>query len=295
MVENTKSIDRVAGLILGFGMGFVLLPLVVALVTATQAYETVLTGGLSWLPGDQLLVNIARVFEETALPGQLVNSFVAAMLVATLKCLFAFMTALAIVFFQIRWGGALFALTLVTIMLPLDLRVITTYQVAADVGMPVNLVLDVFGIGPLMRLSVLDTWFGLAAPLVAHGTGTFLFRQAFLAMPRDLPRAAVMDGAGPGRFALDILLPLSRAPLIALFIMMFLGGWTQYLWPLVAASRPDMQTAVVGLSRLANDMPGAVPDYPLIMAGALVVSAIPLAMVALLQRFIVRGYALSEK
>lgn len=295
MVENTRSIDLVAGAILVLGMGFVLLPLVVAFITATQAYETVLSGGLNWLPGDALLTNVVRIFTSTALPGQLVNSFVAAMLVATLKCLLAFMTALAIVFFKIRWGGVLFAVTLVTIMLPVDLRVITTYQVAANVGMPVNWLLDLFGLAPLLQLSVLDTWFGLAAPLVAHGTGTFLFRQSFLAMPRDLPRAAVMDGAGPVRFALDILLPLSRAPLVALFIMMFLGGWTQYLWPLVAASRPEMQTAVVGLARLANDMPGAVPDYPLIMAGALVVSAIPLAMVALLQRYIVRGYALSEK
>ncbi len=295
MVENTRSLDLTAGLILAIGMAFVLLPLVVALVTATQSYETVLTQGLGWVPGDQFAANVGRVFSDTPIPGQLWNSFVVASLVAGLKCALAFATALAIVFFRIRWGGLLFGFTLITIMLPVDLRVITTYRVAADVGMPVNAVAAVFGLGPVLRLSVLDTWFGLAAPLVAHGTGTFLFRQAFLAMPRDLPRAAVMDGAGPVRFALDILLPLSRAPLIALFIMMFLGGWTQYLWPLVAASRPDMQTAVVGLARLSANQEGAVPDYPLIMAGALVVSIIPLTMVALLQRYIVRGYALSEK
>jgi sn-glycerol 3-phosphate transport system permease protein len=194
---------------------------------------------------------------------------------------------------------------LATIMLPIDIRVITTYQVASNVLSPVNAILDFTGLNGLieqafgapvaLEWNVLDTHFGLVAPLVAHGTGTFLFRQFFRTLPTDLFKAARMDGAGPIRFMIDILLPLSRSSFAALLVLTFLSGWTQYLWPLVAASKPDMQTAVVGLARLVPDMEGEVPDFPMIMAGVVIVSIIPLAMIAFLQRYLVRGLVLSEK
>ncbi len=305
MIENTKSLDRTANVILAVGVLYILFPLVITLVTATQSFESFLQNGFSFIPGTYLLENIQIVWETTQLPRQLLNSIIVATMVALIKCGIAFTTAFAIVYFRIRYGGILFGMVLVTNLMPLDLRFITTYQVAANIMMPVNALLDFFGITYIVQtltgyrmnfqVSVLNTYFGLAAPLLANGTGTFLFRQYFRTLPADLSKAARMDGAGPMRFLWDILIPLSRANFAALFVLMFLGGWTSYLWPLVAASTPEMQTAVVGLARLSPGDPGQIPHYPAIMTGALMVSVIPLAMIALMQRHIVRGLTLTEK
>ena len=305
MIENTRSVDRAASVVLLIGIAFILFPLVITLITASQSYEDFVRNGFSLRPGTHLLENIRLVVETTQLPRQILNSIIVATMTATIKCLIAFLTAYAIVYFRIRYGGVIFAAVLVTNLMPLDLRFITTYQVASNVMLPVNALFEVSGLAYLadrlfgaslsFRLSVLDTYFGLTAPLLANGTGTFLFRQFFRTLPSDLGKAAVMDGAGPLRFMWDILLPLSRSNMAALFVLMFLGGWTQYLWPLVAASTPEMQTAVVGLARLSPGDPGVVPHYPAIMAGALMVSIIPISMIALLQRHIVRGLTLTEK
>lgn len=305
MIENTRRLDRAATLLLALGMLFILGPLVMALVTASQSYDNFLRDGLSLVPGRHLIDNIRFVIAETMLPRQIWNSVVVATLVASIKCVIAFTTAFGIVYFRAGYAKAIFAAVLVTNLMPLDLRFITTYQVASDVGAPLQWMLDVLGLSRLIELlsgtrpdleySLLGTYFGLAAPLLANGTGTFLFRQFFRTLPADLSRAARMDGAGPLRFMVDILLPLSRANIAALFVLMFLGGWTQYLWPLVASATPEMQTAVVGLARLSPGDPGMVPNYPAIMAGAILVSIIPLAMIALLQRQIVRGLTLTEK
>lgn len=305
MIENARSINIAASLILIVGIAYIIGPLYLTLSTASQSYEFLLQNGLAWYPGDRLFANIGRIFTETRIPIQMFNSMLVAFSIAISTCFLSFVTAYAIVYFRIRWAGVAFALILATIMLPLDIRVITTYQVASNVFSPLNAVLDVTGLNTLiarifgapvhLELSVLNTHFGLVAPLVAHGTGTFLFRQFFRTLPGDLFKAARMDGAGPIRFLFDILLPLSRTSFAALFVLTFLSGWTQYLWPLVAASTPEMTTAVVGLARLAPDQDGAVPDFPMIMAGAVLVSIIPLAMIALLQRYLVRGLVLSEK
>lgn len=295
MIETSRSIDRTAALILALGILYILGPLYLALTTASQSYAQMLQDGISWLPGDQLNANIRRVWSQTRIPQQLANSLIVALGHAILTCLLSFLTACALVWFRLRWAGILFALILATIMLPLDIRVVTTYQVAANVFSPLNAVMDLAGIPLHLELSILDTHAGLILPLIAHGTGTFLFRQFFMTLPRDLFKAARMDGAGPWRFMWDILLPLSRGSVAALFVLSFLSGWTQYLWPLVGASRPEMQTAVVGLARLLPDNDGRMPDYPMIMAGAVIVSVIPLAMIALLQRFLVRGLVMTEK
>jgi sn-glycerol 3-phosphate transport system permease protein len=305
MVENARSINIAATIILILGIIYILGPLYLTVVTASQSLDYTLRYGLAWLPGDQMFVNMGRILTETNIPIQMLNSLVVAFSNAAATCLLSFLAAYAIVYFRIRWAGLFFALMLATIMLPLDIRVITTYQVAANIFSPVNAVLDVTGLNDLianifgapvhLELSVLNTHFGLIAPLVAHGTGTFLFRQFFMTLPKDLFKAARMDGAGPIRFAFDVLLPLSRTSMAALFVLTFLSGWTQYLWPLVGASTADMQTAVVGLARLVPDNDGQVPDFPLIMAGAVLVALVPLTMIALLQRYLVQGLVLSEK
>lgn len=305
MIENARSINLVAGLLLVLGIVYIAGPLYLTVATASHTLDFILREGFAWYPGTELLANMGRIITETRIPVQMFNSLVVAFSNALGTSILSFLAAFAIVYFRIRWAGVVFALILATIMLPLDIRVITTYQVASNIFSPLNAVLDVTGLNALiaqafgspvhLELSVLNTHVGLIAPLIAHGTGTFLFRQFFLTLPKDLFKAARMDGAGPVRFMWDILLPLSRTSFAALFVLTFLSGWTQYLWPLVGASTPDMQTAVVGLARLVPDADGQIPDFPMIMAGAVLVSLVPLTMIALLQRYLVQGLVLSEK
>lgn len=306
MIENTKPIDRVAGIVLVAGVAFILAPLVIAFLTASLSYgQFVHQGGIGFGIGGHFLDNLTKIFTKTRLPGQLWNSIVISLLVAVIKCTFAFTATFALVFFRSRWNAILFAVMIVTVMLPHDLVVITTYQVVANIAMPLNWCLNLLGINRAIELagfhrlhfqwSLLDTYIGVAAPMATSSASVFIYRQFFLSLPRDLAKAAVMDGAGPIRFMIDILLPLSRIPLVATFMFWFIGGWTGYLWPLVAASTPDAQTAVVGLARLAETEPDAIPDVPLLMAGALFVSLIPVTLIAIMQRQIVRGLTLSEK
>jgi len=304
MIENARSINIAATLILIVGIAFIVVPLYLTLTTASHSYEFMLQNGLVWSVGDQLLVNVKRIFAETSIPLQMVNSLVVAVGTAATMCVLSFLTAYAIVYFRVRWAGVIFSLILATVILPLDMRFVTTYQVASNVFSPVNAIVDVTGLNDLvsrvfgaplhLEWSILDTRTGLIVPLLAHGMGTFLFRQFFLTLPKDLFKAARMDGAGPIRFLFDILLPLSRTSFASLFVLVFLSGWTSYLWPLVASSSADKQTAVVGLARLVVE-DSAVPNYPLIMAGAILVSIVPLTMIALLQRYLVQGVILSEK
>jgi sn-glycerol 3-phosphate transport system permease protein len=306
MIEATTGINRTAATILVAGIAFILAPLVIAFMTATLSYdEFVRAGGIGFHLGTHFFDNLGRIITETRLPGQLWNSIVISILVATIKCTFAFTATFALVFYDSRWNRIVFALTIATVMLPLEMIVITTYQVVANVAIPLNWLIGITGVGwlieqlggvrPTYHLSLLDTYIGVAAPIATSSTSVFIYRQFFLSLPRDLVKAATMDGAGPIRFMIDILLPLSWTPLVATFMFWFIGGWTQYLWPLVAASTPDAQPAVVGLAKLANTEPDRIPDVPLLMAGALFVSFIPVLLIAVMQRQIVKGLNLSEK
>lgn len=302
MIERTRSIDITAQVILVVGVTFILAPLVIAFLTASLSYrQFVQNGGITLQVGGHFLANLHHIWFETRLPGQLWNSFVISTLVAAIKCAFAFTATFALVFFDNRLNRIVFALTIVTIMLPLELIVVTTYQIVANVAMPLNWLLslsglgEVTGIGSDLRLNLLDTHIGVAAPIACSSTSVFIYRQFFLSLPRDLPKAAAMDGAGPWRFMWDILLPLSWTPLVATFMFWFIGGWTQYLWPLIAASTPDAQPAVVGLAKLATNEQDRIPEVPMLMAGALFVSFIPIVLIAVMQRQIVRGLNLSEK
>lgn len=304
MVENARSINIVATVILIVGIAYIVGPLFLTLTTASHSYEFMLQNGLVWSFGGDLINNMKRIFTETTIPLQILNSLTVAVGTAIGLCILSFLSAYAIVYFRVRWAAIVFTLILATVILPLDMRFVTTYQVASNVFSPLNAILDATGLNELiatlfgapvhLEWSILDTRLGLIAPLLAHGMGIFLFRQFFLTLPKELFKAARMDGAGPIRFLFDILLPLSRTNFASLFVLTFLSGWTQYLWPLVASSTAESQTAVVGLARLVPDE-GAVPDYPLIMAGAILVSIVPLTMIALLQRYLVQGVVLSEK
>lgn len=305
MLDDTNSLNRASLFILFLGISFVLLPLVIALMTATQSYEDFLSnGGLGFELGNDLFENITRLLRETNLAPQLVNSVIIASISALAQVGFCFLAAYALVFFDSRCNKFFFAVLIATVMLPLDLRVITTYQIAANLALPINAllsftgldaVLGVIGLPAEYRVNILDTYLGTALPMATNATAMFIFRQTFLSVPKDLPRAAIMDGAGPFRFMLDILVPISKTTLIATLLFFFIGSWTNYLWPLVSAPSPDSQTAVVGLAQLAGNIEEEIPDLPLLMTGALFVSFLPLLVIAFMQRQIVQGLNLSEK
>ena len=305
MIEHSRRIDTVASLILLMGMAYVLLPIYIVIMTATHSYESFLTNGLSFVPGGHFLDNMRLVIDETNLLVQLGNSITVALMSATGKTMFSFMAAFGIVYFRVRYGTLIFFLILISTMVPLDLRIVASYEIASNILAPVNFLLDLLGINYLiskisgapvyLEISLIDSYFGMAAPILASGTGTFLFRQFFKTIPRSLVDAATMDGAGPIRFMIDILLPLSKTTCISLFVLMFMSGWNQYMWPLVIASKPEMQTALIGLVTLSKVIDGAIPNYPMVMAGAILVNIIPIVLIAMMQKYIVKGLTLSEK
>ena len=224
--------------------------------------------------------------------------------VAAGKVMISAITAFSIVYFRYPGRMLMFWLIFITLMLPLEVRIVPTYAVAANVLSPYQAILDVTGISWLIEkvtgvqvslsLGLLNSYTGLILPLVATATGTFLYRQFFLTMPDELTEAAKMDGAGPLRFFFDILLPLSRTNMAALFTIMFVWAWNQYLWPLLITTD---QSHAHGGHRAQALIPnvGGMPEWNIAMAGTLIVMLPPLIVVVLMQRWFVRGLIATEK
>ena len=305
MIERTPVLDLVTQAVLLVGLLIALIPLWLVVVAASLNLQEVNTSPLPLLPGTHLLENLQAVWQRSDLGPKLFNSLLVATLVAGGKVLIAALTAFAIVFF--RWPLRMLAFwaIFVTLMLPLEVRIVPTYAVAANALGPLQAILDVTGLSALWRAAtgvepalewnLLNSYTGLVLPLVATATGTFLYRQYFLTIPDELVEAARMDGAGPLRFFRDVLLPLSRTNMAALGTIMFLYAWNQYLWPLlVTTDRARYGTAVMELRQLIPSM-FSEPEWHIAMAGTLIVMSPPLLVVMLMQRWFVRGLVATEK
>lgn len=305
MIERTPVLDIVTQAILLVGLLIALLPLWLVVVAASLNLQEVNTSPLPLLPGSHLWENLASVWQRSDLGPKLFNSLLVAALVAGGKVLLAALTAFAIVFFRWPLRMLVFWGIFVTLMLPLEVRIVPTYAVAANALGPLQMILDVTGFSALWRSltgielalewNLLNSYMGLVLPLVATATGTFLYRQYFLTIPDELVEAARMDGAGPLRFFKDVLLPLSRTNMAALGTIMFLYAWNQYLWPLlVTTDRANYGTAVMELRQLIPSM-FSEPEWNIAMAGTLIVMVPPLLVVMLMQRWFVRGLVATEK
>ncbi|MEO8248692.1 MAG: sn-glycerol-3-phosphate ABC transporter permease UgpE, partial [Burkholderiales bacterium] len=202
-------------------------------------------------------------------------SLVTALVISIGKIAISLLSAFAIVYFRFPFKKLVFWMIFVTLMLPVEVRILPTYKVVADLGM-------------------LNTYAGLTVPLIASATATFLFRQFFLTVPDELVEAARIDGAGPMRFFKDVLVPLSQTSIAALFVIQFIYGWNQYLWPLLATTSEDMYPIVIGIKRMIA-VGDAATDWNIIMATAILAMLPPALVVILMQKWFVKGLVDTEK
>jgi sn-glycerol 3-phosphate transport system permease protein len=233
-------------------------------------------------PGDQFIENMAQALfqgvgnaREQPVWIMLCNSLIMALSIALGKIVISILSAFAIVYFDFRFRMFFFWMIFITLMLPVEVRIIPTFEVVANLGM-------------------LNSRLGLSVPLIASATATFMFRQVFLTVPDEMLEAARMDGAGPLRFFKDILLPLSRTNIAALFVILFIYGWNQYLWPLLITTDKDMYTIVMGIKQMLEAVEEA-PEWHLITATTLLAQLPPVLVVVSMQHLFVKGLTETEK
>jgi sn-glycerol 3-phosphate transport system permease protein len=282
MVENRPWLTFFSHAVLIAGVLAVAFPLYVTFVASTLTLEQIVQVPMPLTPGDQLLKNYSQVLgagtttgSRAAVSTMLVNSTVMALAIPLGKIAISIISAFALVYFRFPLRGFIFWMIFVTLMLPVEVRIIPTFKVISDLGM-------------------LNTYAGLTVPLIASATATFLFRQFFMTVPDELAEAARVDGAGPMRFFWDVLLPLSKTTMAALFVIQFIYGWNQYLWPLLITTDESMYTTVIGIKRMIVGSDAA-NEWHLIMATAILAMLPPALVVVLMQRWFVKGLVETEK
>jgi sn-glycerol 3-phosphate transport system permease protein len=279
------------------GLVLAALPIWIVFVASTHDLPTVNRVPMPLWPGSDMAENYARVWQKAKFGEKMLNSLIVAVGVTAGKIALAAISAFSIVFFRYRGRMLMFWLIFVTLMLPLEVRIVPTYAVASNVLEPFHVLLGALGVSVgLPQVNLLNTYTGLVLPLVATATGTFLYRQFFMTIPDELAEAAKMDGAGPMRFFFDILLPLSRTNMAALATIMFVYSWNQYLWPLLVVTDPSRATATMMLQKIVpGPLFGQPPIWNEAMAATLLVMIPPLLVVVLMQGYFVRGLVSTEK
>ncbi|TFW09813.1 sn-glycerol-3-phosphate ABC transporter permease UgpE [Oxalobacteraceae bacterium OM1] len=283
MIERRPILDLISHLVLILGVAIVAFPIYVAFVASTQTAEQAAAAPLSLIPGTQFLHNYASVIVQGASGNAAVPpvarmmwiSLMSALIIAFGKIAISMLSAFAIVYFRFPLRSLFFWMIFVTLMLPVEVRITPTYKVVSDLGM-------------------LNSYAGLTIPLIASATATFLFRQFFLTVPEELAEAARIDGAGPLRFFKDVLWPLSRTNIIALFVIMFIYGWNQYLWPLLVATEQGMYPIGIGIKTMITGGDAAI-EWNMVMATLILAMLPPGLVVVIMQKWFVKGLVDSEK
>ncbi len=281
MIENRRGLDIFSHIMLGLGILTVLFPLYVAFVAATLNNSEVFQTPMTLIPGGSLWNNITFIWQHGVAQNSapfgvmLLNSTIMALSITVGKISVSILSAFALVWFRFPLRGLCFWLIFITLMLPVEVRIFPTVEV-------------------ISTLNMLDSYSGLTLPLMASATATFLFRQFFMTLPDELIEAARIDGAGPLRFFRDIVLPLSKTNLAALFVITFIYGWNQYLWPLLIINDTGLGTAVAGIRSMIGNGDGST-QWNLVMTAMLLTMLPPIAIVLMMQRAFVRGLVESEK
>ena len=284
MVERRPMLTFFSHLILLIGVLVVAFPLYLTWVASTQSAQQIHQGNpMSLLPGDQFfqtyqlaLMGGTNSAGSTLAPmwPMLQVSLITALTIAVGKIAISLLSAFAIVYFRFPLRGLFFWMIFITLMLPVEVRISPTYDVVANLGM-------------------LNTYAGLSVPLIASATATFLFRQFFLTVPDELVEAARIDGAGPMRFFFDVLLPLSVTNIAAMFVIQFIYGWYQHLWPLLVTTSEDMYPVVLGIKRLISGESWT--EWNVVMASAMLAMLPPALVVIFMQKWFVKGLIETEK
>ena len=282
MVENRPWLTFFSHAILMLGVLAIAFPLYVTLVASTHTLDAIMRVPMPLVPGDQLVENYSQVLtagstrgSKAAVGTMLINSTVMALVIPLGKMVISIISAFAIVYFRFPLRMFFFWMIFITLMLPVEVRIIPTFKVISDLGM-------------------INTYAGLTIPLIASATATFLFRQFFMTIPDELAEAARVDGASPMRFFWDVLMPLSKTTMAALFVIQFIYGWNQYLWPLLITTDEKMYTTVIGIKRMIAGA-DSVNEWNLIMATAILAMLPPALVVVLMQRWFVKGLVETEK
>ncbi|MBP1886102.1 sn-glycerol-3-phosphate ABC transporter permease UgpE [Sinorhizobium mexicanum] len=282
MIENRPISNLVGHLVLVIGILIVVFPIYYTFVASTRTSVEIIRPPMSLSIGSQFVENYREAMTGgvervvgVSLERLLFNSTIVALAIAVGKIVISFLSAFAIVFFRFPMKMVCFWMIFITLMLPVEVRILPTYKVIVDLGL-------------------IDTYAGLTLPLMASATATFLFRQFFLTIPGELVEAARIDNAGPFRFMRDILLPLSRTNIAALFVILFIYGWTQYLWPLLVTNDAKMNTIIIGLRRMVDFADASTP-WNYVMVTAILAIIPPVLVVVLMQRWFVKGLVETEK
>lgn len=260
------------------GVLIVFFPIWLAFVASTVSQPEIVSPPMPLLPGDQFFINYKKALlagVNVPVGTMLTNSLVMAIGIAVGKIIISLLSAFAIVYFRFPGKKIFFWLIFITLMLPVEVRIVPTYEIIAGFGM-------------------LNSYGGLIFPLIASATATFLFRQFFMTVPDELAEAARVDGAKPLRFFWDILIPMSRTNIAALFVILFIYGWNQYLWPLLITTDPEMNTIVMGIKQMFPSGDD-VADWPVIMATSILAMIPPVIVVISMQKLFIRGLVDSEK
>ena len=282
MVENRPWVTFFSHAVLILGVLAVAFPLYVTFVASTLSLKEIMQVPMPLLPGSHMVENYSQVLgagtttgSKAAVSQMLTNSLIMALVIPLGKIAISIISAFAIVYFRFPGRMFFFWMIFITLMLPVEVRIIPTLQVITDLKMN-------------------NTYAGLTVPLIASATATFLFRQFFMTIPDELAEAARVDGASPMRFFLDVMLPLSKTTMAALFVIQFIYGWNQYLWPLLVATDESMYTTVIGIKRMIVGSDAA-NEWNLIMATAILAMLPPALVVMLMQRWFVKGLVETEK
>ena len=283
MVERRATLGILAHAVMILGVLVVAFPIYLAFVASTHTAQEILQAPMPLVPGGHFWDNYVAALtghgggagSNAPVGRMMMVSLITALGIAIGKIAVSLLSAFALVYFRFPLRSFFFWAIFVTLMLPVEVRILPTYKVISDLGM-------------------LNSYAGLTVPLIASATATFLFRQFFLTVPEELVEAARIDGAGPMRFFWDILVPLSKTSIAALFVIQFIYGWNQYLWPLLAATSEDMYPVVVGIKRMiAGGDSGN--EWNIVMATAIMAMIPPALVVIFMQRWFVKGLVDTEK
>ena len=282
MVDRNPWLTFLSHAVLILGVAIVAFPLYLALIASTHQAETIVQSPMPLLPGSHMwenyrdaLLGSGKLGSNTNVVRMMWVSFVTAMVITVGKIAISLLSAFAVVYFRFPFKQLCFWAIFVTLMLPVEVRIGPTYQVVSDLGM-------------------LNSYAGLTIPLIASATATFLFRQFFLTVPDELVEAARIDGAGPMRFFKDVLLPLSMTSIAALFVIQFIYGWNQYLWPLLVTTNESMYPVVIGIKRMISGGDSEM-QWNVVMATAMMAMIPPATIVILMQKWFVKGLVDTEK